>query len=105
MFQRTNVLVNAVDSLDMSCHGLYAGLFTAHFTVKQVISLQVEHASRLAVIDRRSSLLLLLLMATIPTRVQRLIDQLIGLESFKGNAMLVVVVFLLARTYHSRSIR
>lgn len=107
---RTDVLVNAVDSLDVSCHGLDAGLLAAHFTVKQVISLQVEHASRLAVIDRRSSLLLLLLvMATIPTRVQGLIDQLIGLDSFPGNAILlwvVVIFFFLARTYHSsRSIR
>lgn len=89
----------------MSCHGFNASLFAAHFTVKQVISLQVEHARSLSMIDSRSPLLLfLLVMATIPARVQRLIDQLIGLDPL-ANAALVVGVAFLARSEHAGKIR
>ena len=62
----------------MSRHRLYTRLFAAHFAVKQVIGLQVEHASRLAVIHSRSSLLLSVVMTSIPSGIQCLIDQLIG---------------------------
>ena len=76
--RRTDVLVDAVDSLDVSRHRLYTRLLAAHFAVKQVIGLQVEHASRLAVIHSRSSLLLSVVMTSIPSGIQCLIDQLIG---------------------------
>ena len=62
----------------MSRHRLYTRLLAAHFAVKQVIGLQVEHASRLAVIHSRSSLLLSVVMTSIPSGIQCLIDQLIG---------------------------
>lgn len=72
----------------MSRHRFDASLLAAHFGVEQVIGLQVEHARRLAVIDRRPPALLLterrLVVAAIPARVQGLIDHLIGPDTWKA---------------------
>ena len=70
----TDVPVDGVDSLDVTGHGLDAGLFAAHFVEKQVIGLQVEHARDLPGIDCRPPPLPPLVVMTVPAGVKRLID-------------------------------
>ena len=70
----TDIPVDGVDSLDVTGHGLDAGLFTAHFVEKQVIGLQVEHARDLARIHRGPPALPPLVVMTVPAGIERLVD-------------------------------
>ena len=47
----TNWVIDAVHSLNVSGHGLDAGLFGAHVLVEEVIGLEVEHARPLLDVD------------------------------------------------------